>query len=723
MKVLSGLSIPSFAGNKSLISNGSDYITEGGATATEISRLSGVTSNIQTQLDSKQGDLKKAVFDAYFNTNPGWVKLGTLTGNSGGARFIFEIIGKQGWNDQNFPGHAIIHGATNFISTDTGQIAAGAGWTESLGTGGVAAEIALVRQSGYAATKFDLYIYINSAYVRWQVEVTTTGTWTTDIQSLQADPGTASNVFRPTRREIMLNTNYPDLLAIEALTGTSGFLKKTAANTWILDTSSYLTTSGKAADSELLDGINSDRFVYGTNGATTNLSSGIFGDIAKSGFYDSNTASDSPTPNTWTHIIHGAHSFNPGAWGFQLAANFIASNSEGYFLRTKNNGTWQPWRTIWTSKDFSSTDIGNWDTAYANNHTHDQSLNTSSSVTFSTIELTSNGGGNNIKVGDDVYLGDISLQYTLGLKGQGTGGNQGFIKFGSGYLFGFNGSELVYNNNKVWTAADYTSTNITNWNTAYSNSHTHNQLLNTTNSPTFSGITLSSLSGTGTNIAMLDASGTLRRGSASIVSGSGNTTALPRWVNSSTIGYSNNIALDESSGVMTITNTSGSYRVNGSTGQTTTLIGDNQLNVRLNDSSGVGWFCRIRSTSRLGHTLEVDCPDNTGNGGICNLNVTGKLMTPEINLNSSSITVLPLLSGVNTLPTPTVGRIIFLYASEAPPGTLAITAPSGYMIRYRSSGTTLVSVAGGSNLDFISRFGIVVGVNNYSGNPIWHLVF
>jgi hypothetical protein len=76
-------------------------------------------------------------------------------------------------------------------------------------------------------------------------------------------------------------------------------------------------------------------------------------------------------------------------------------------------------------------------------------------VTFSTIYLSSNGAGNNIQVGDDVYLGDVSLAYTLGLRGQdATGSNQGYIKFGSGYLFGFNGSNLVYNNNRILTTLD-----------------------------------------------------------------------------------------------------------------------------------------------------------------------------------------------------------------------------------------------------------------------------
>ena len=37
-------------------------------------------------------------------------------------------------------------------------------------------------------------------------------------------------------------TDADDVQAIEALTGTAGFLKKTAANTWTLDTSTYLTS-------------------------------------------------------------------------------------------------------------------------------------------------------------------------------------------------------------------------------------------------------------------------------------------------------------------------------------------------------------------------------------------------------------------------------------------------------------------------------------------------
>lgn len=46
----------------------------------------------------------------------------------------------------------------------------------------------------------------------------------------------------------------PDLVAIEALAGTSGLLKKTAANTWTLDTAAYITGITKAMVEAVLTG-------------------------------------------------------------------------------------------------------------------------------------------------------------------------------------------------------------------------------------------------------------------------------------------------------------------------------------------------------------------------------------------------------------------------------------------------------------------------------------
>lgn len=49
-------------------------------------------------------------------------------------------------------------------------------------------------------------------------------------------------------------SNNPDLVAIEALAGTSGLLKKTATNTWALDTAAYITGITKAMVEAVLTG-------------------------------------------------------------------------------------------------------------------------------------------------------------------------------------------------------------------------------------------------------------------------------------------------------------------------------------------------------------------------------------------------------------------------------------------------------------------------------------
>lgn len=40
----------------------------------------------------------------------------------------------------------------------------------------------------------------------------------------------------------MNTSDYPDIVAIEALAGTTGLLRKTAANTWTLDNNTFATT-------------------------------------------------------------------------------------------------------------------------------------------------------------------------------------------------------------------------------------------------------------------------------------------------------------------------------------------------------------------------------------------------------------------------------------------------------------------------------------------------
>lgn len=78
-----------------------------------------------------------------------------------------------------------------------------------------------------------------------------------------------------------------DLQAIEALTGTSGFLKKTAANTWTLDTTSYATASSVTT----LQGY----FTNGVANVAAKLGSSTLGSTTKPIYLSSGTATECST--------------------------------------------------------------------------------------------------------------------------------------------------------------------------------------------------------------------------------------------------------------------------------------------------------------------------------------------------------------------------------------------------------------------------------------------
>lgn len=77
----------------------------------------------------------------------------------------------------------------------------------------------------------------------------------------------------PTFRQLGLSdlSGVNDLSKIEALTGTSGFLKKTAANTWTLDTTSYTTNTGTVTQVTAGTGLNTsaDQADSATKGSIT----------------------------------------------------------------------------------------------------------------------------------------------------------------------------------------------------------------------------------------------------------------------------------------------------------------------------------------------------------------------------------------------------------------------------------------------------------------------
>jgi hypothetical protein len=114
----------------------------------------------------------------------------------------------------------------------------------------------------------------------------------------------------------------------------------------------YLGTSAKAADSDLFDGHNSDKFVFGTSGyGTTSMG---FASITnqKSGFYDVHN-SGTPT-STWYSLLNMAHYGTNH--GHQIAGSFYSAGD--IYNRNNNNTSLSSWAKIWnTANDGSGSGL------------------------------------------------------------------------------------------------------------------------------------------------------------------------------------------------------------------------------------------------------------------------------------------------------------------------------------------------------------------------------
>jgi hypothetical protein len=115
----------------------------------------------------------------------------------------------------------------------------------------------------------------------------------------------------------------------------------------------WLTTSGKAADSELIDGIDSSRIIYGDGSFGSTNYSDMNNTAQKSGFFFYNQPTGNPFGD-WTHWINCmGNSWNPN-YGFQLAHAFHSNN---FAVRVVANGGFSSWRTIIDSGNIGSQSV------------------------------------------------------------------------------------------------------------------------------------------------------------------------------------------------------------------------------------------------------------------------------------------------------------------------------------------------------------------------------
>ena len=140
-----------------------------------------------------------------------------------------------------------------------------------------------------------------------------------------------------------------------------------------------------AANANLLDGIDSSRFIYGSGAHGVNSSYSNASSIWKSGFYDLSTtggsASGLPTTNAWHWLIEAGHRNNTSTYryGLQIAAPNDTTNNLYYRINPQSgNGTW---RTIIDNHNYTN---------YAADKTAFTGLDT---TTNNIIKLTRANGG------------------------------------------------------------------------------------------------------------------------------------------------------------------------------------------------------------------------------------------------------------------------------------------------------------------------------------------
>ena len=113
-----------------------------------------------------------------------------------------------------------------------------------------------------------------------------------------------------------------------------------------------------AANANLLDGIDSSRFIYGSGAHGVNSSYSNASSIWKSGFYDlfttGGTSAGLPTNNAWHWLIEAGHRNNTSTYryGLQIAAPNDTSGNLYYRINPQSgNGTW---RTIIDNHNYTN---------------------------------------------------------------------------------------------------------------------------------------------------------------------------------------------------------------------------------------------------------------------------------------------------------------------------------------------------------------------------------
>jgi len=200
----------------------------------------------------------------------------------------------------------------------------------------------------------------------------------------------------------------------------------------------YLGISSKAADSELLDGIDSTRVIFGDNSTgTISISDTTLNGALKSGFYTVGTGGI-PNATSVNFVLHTAYNGVGNAAGFDLACN--DSTTSSFYLRPATGGGKGSWQTIVTSANVGSYAVPTSRTITINGTSYDLSANRSWTVTASETDtlatVTGRGASTSTRPSFDGGI-TVNGQSYVTASGYFVSGAQGFR---------WNDSSGVYNN-------------------------------------------------------------------------------------------------------------------------------------------------------------------------------------------------------------------------------------------------------------------------------------
>jgi hypothetical protein len=215
-------------------------------------------------------------------------------------------------------------------------------------------------------------------------------------------------------------------------------------------------------------------------------------------------SADNPTNEHYAVLTYG----NGGNVTGQLATHFVTGDlySRGY------NTTWSTWKKYFNTDDFTTTNISNWNAAYGwGNHANAgyitspnggnaDTLDSLDSTQFLRSDVSDTHTATLTVNGQFIFNSSLNSSYREGIRlnvsttGWGAaviGGQRNsisgitdgwwvarnpskdfVISYGTsansgGLYLPYNSSALEYKNNRIWNESDFTSTNISNWNTAY----------------------------------------------------------------------------------------------------------------------------------------------------------------------------------------------------------------------------------------------------------------